>query len=238
MRVRIDSIIGGEAELWAVLFELHADMPAGWAVVGAQMVVLHAAAHGIPRPQRTRDVDVVVDLQTLQPASVADWLIRRDFKLAGSSGFGIGHEFQRGHLRIDVLASDHGGPRADRTTIPPARTVEVPGSRRAFHSIVPATVSVGEVEGQVPVPDWLAALILKARAALEFKQERARHLVDLALLLGLPVDLREFVAERSAKDRGTLSRAFELLDDEQWKLVASSVDPRAGRAAAALLTRE
>lgn len=51
----LDEPTDADLELWGALFDLAADLPTGWSVVGAQMVVVHAASHGIPRPVRTAD---------------------------------------------------------------------------------------------------------------------------------------------------------------------------------------
>lgn len=227
---------GPEAEMWPLLFQLSEDVPTGWAVVGAQMVILHAAAHGVARPTRTHDVDVLVDLQSLRPNEVARWLQDRGFELAGINPQGVGHEFVRGRLAVDVLATDHAGPRSDRRTVPPARTVEVPGGRGALKRLTTMRVMVGSQDGSLPVPDWIGALVLKARAAVELPG-RDKHLRDLALLLALPVDVFALAAELSRRERSHLRRAVSLLDDAAWSSLGGSVDARAGRAAARLITR-
>lgn len=234
--VTLSAVTGPEAELWPLLFELANDVPDGWALIGAQMVILHAAAHGVTRPVRTRDLDVLVDLRSLRPTEIVEWLHERGFELSGVSPEGVGHEFQRRQIRIDVLGTDHAGPRTDKTTVPPARTVEVPGGRRAIGRLTAARVTMGPVEGTLPLPDWLGALQLKARAALALS-DREKHLRDLALLLGLPVDVAGFAAGLSGKERTQLQRAFDLLDDATWSSVGGSVDLREARAAARLIGR-
>lgn len=225
-----------EGDLWPLLFELAEDVPHGWAVVGAQMVIIHAAAHGVTRPLRTGDVDVLVDLQSMRPQQIATWLQDRGFMLVSINTDGVGHEFRRRHLTIDVLATDHAGPRTDKTTVPPARTVEVPGGRRAASRLTSATINVGAKTGRLPLPDWIGALVLKARAAVEL-DAREKHLRDLALLLALPVDVLTFASELSRRERNQLQRAIDLISDEIWRSVSVSVNPRVGRAAARLVGR-
>lgn len=225
---------GPQADVWPVLFELADDLPRGWAVVGAQMVIIHAAAHHIARPLRTRDVDILVNLQAVRPQQIAQWLQNRGFHLASIDTDGVGHQFRRKHLSVDVLGTDHAGPRADTTTVPPARTVQVPGGRRAMNRLTSAAITMGSTSGAVPIPDWVGALVLKARAALEV-DGREKHLRDLALLLALPVDAFTFAAGMSGSERAQLQRAVDLLDDGVWRSLGARVDPRAGRAAARLV---
>jgi hypothetical protein len=236
LEVSLPAPTGPEVELWPLMFELARDLPDGWAVVGAQMVIIHAAAHGIARPTRTGDVDILVDLQSRRPREIARWFQARGFVLAGVSADGVGHAFRRGPLAFDVLATDHAGPRTDTTTVPPIRTVEVPGGRRAARRLITASMTVGSDAGVVPIPDWVGALLLKARAATDLGQP-ARHLHDLALLLALPVDVLGFAKELSDRERHQLQRAIDLLDDDIWRNVSGSVDARAGRAAARLVGR-
>lgn len=236
MKVQLPPPIGAEKEMWPLLFELNRDH-GGWALVGAQMVVLHAAALGVARPARTRDVDVLVDLQASSTSQISHWLKDRNFKLETVNSFGIGHRFERGELLVDVLASDKAGPRANLQTDPPARTVEVPGGRGASRRLVTAQVSAGKAQGRIPVPDWIGALSLKARAAARFQEERDKHLTDLALLLGLPVDLREQLEGASPKERRSVGKVAGLITDTHLRAIRHAVDVRNVRAAVTLLGR-
>lgn len=57
----------------------------------------------------------------------------------------------RGHLpsQWDVLAPEGHGPRADLTTTPPGRTLEVPGGTQALIRTELIPVRVGDAEGFV-----------------------------------------------------------------------------------------
>lgn len=173
MEVRLPPLEGHEREAWRLLFSLYEEFKSGWAVVGAQMVVLHAGAFGVPRPVRTVDTDVLVDVRAIDIQKVAGWLRSNEYDLDGISAEGIGHRFINinAGVRIDILSIDHSG-NADRTTVPPARTVEVPGGRNAIGRIIEASIETGELMGKVPLPGWLGAVTLKARAAVEFGSER------------------------------------------------------------------
>lgn len=226
---------GPDAEMWAVLLELAQAFPQGWAVVGAQMVILHCLAHDVERPVRTRDTDVVVDLRTLHTRQISRSLLNRGFELAGITPEGVGHRFVRGGAFIDVLAIDNLGIRGNPVTVPPARTVQVPGSRSALQRIERARVTVNSRSGEVPLPDWIGALLLKARAARAFREHREKHLQDIALLLGLPVDVATLRKSAGRSELKYILTAADLINDDVWTAVKSSIDPQVGRAAIALL---
>lgn len=237
MNVTLPPLAGAAAQVWPLLFDLAADQPTGWVLAGSQMVIVHAAAHGITRPLVTEDADVLVDIRHLPTAEVASWLQQHGIELQDVSPDGIGHRFRRGRLAIDVLSIDHAG-NADRTTVPPARTIQVPGGRRAVGRIQPATITTAEgATGTIPVPDWLGAVLLKARAAVNVPDQRPKHAQDLALLLSLPIDIPHWVDELAGRDRRHLRDASALLDETAWNAIAHVVDIRAGRAALALLTQ-
>lgn len=142
---------GPEAELWPELFLLAKMFPSRWALVGAQMVILHALAYGTARPTRTNDVDMMIDVRGLATRTISDHLLDRDFELEGIAADGVGHRFVRRGAVIDVLAIDHVGERVDTTTVPSAHTVPVPGGRGAFERLAFAEVLVNGVAGRVPV---------------------------------------------------------------------------------------
>lgn len=221
--------------MWPLLFELADARPHGWVLAGSQMVIIHAAAHGVSRPLVTEDADVLVDVRELATTDVAAWLREQGFELGEVSPEGIGHRFRRDRITIDVLAIDH-TTAANRTTVPPARTIEVPGGRRAVGRVTTATITTFEgATGAIPIPDWLGAVLLKARAVTAVAHQRAKHAQDLALLLSLPVDVREWGNELAGQDRKHLRRAQTLLDEPAWRAVAGAVDARLGRAALELL---
>lgn len=235
MNVTLPRLAGPLADVWPLLFQLADERPTGWCLVGSQMVILHAAAHGVERPLTTEDADVVVDIRQLPTMEIAQWLLDQQFQFQDVSPDGIGHRFHRGEVVVDVLAIDHADA-SSRTTIPSARTIAVPGGRRAMGRVIVATVTTDEIAGTVPVPDWLGAVLLKARAALRVVDERSKHLQDLALLLGLPEDIPRWTDELAGQDRKHLRRAGELLDETTLQAVGRAIDVRNARAALALLT--
>jgi hypothetical protein len=79
---------------WAVLLDMAEAFPAGWCLVGGQMVWLLAAEHDTHPPRATEDVDVVVDVRA-DPDGIqklCSWLEEQyGFDLEGISPEGIGH---------------------------------------------------------------------------------------------------------------------------------------------------
>jgi hypothetical protein len=57
---------------------------------------------------------------------------------------------------IDVLAPDNVGSRADLTTSPPGRTIQVPGGTQALSRAEHVRVAVGGRVGLIPRPNLLA----------------------------------------------------------------------------------
>lgn len=95
MNVTLPPLDGPIADLWPLLFRLTDERPDGWILVGAQMVILHAATYGIERPLVTEDADVVVDVRELATTDVALWLTAQQFELDAVSPDGVGHRFRR-----------------------------------------------------------------------------------------------------------------------------------------------
>lgn len=238
MEVTLPDAEATELQAWNLLFDLRTVHPKGWILVGAQMVVVHAARYQISRPVRTDDTDVLVDIRALRIREVAKWLQAQGLELEGVSADGIGHRFVRAGVSIDLLSIDHSGGTDNRLTLPPARTIEVPGGRHAINRAIQATLHIGEKTGTVPIPDWIGALVLKARAATAIPDVREKHLRDLALLLGLPVDLPTEVGGISGQEQKRIRKGAELITEEIWAGIRSSIDPRNAQAALSRLLGE
>jgi len=208
-------------EGWQTLLDLAEAFPAGWCLVGGQLVWLLAAEHGAVPPRATDDVDVVVDVRA-EPAgvrTVCSWLESRGLELEGINAHGIGHRYVRpadpgpGMVIFDVLAPDNVGPRAKLTTSPPARTVAAPGGRLALNSAEAVRVSIGGRAGTVMRPSLLAAILVKAAATtLATRTNRDRDWTDAAFLLSLVPDPIAMTAELVRADRTRLRRLTPLLD--------------------------
>jgi hypothetical protein len=125
-------------QLWHVLLDLSESLTVPWTLVGGQMVLLHALEHGQVPPVPSQDGDVVADLRADHGAlaQVVRQLATLGFALESISTDGLAHRYARSAqprpVLIDVLAPDGLGARADLTTSPPGRTIEVPGGTQAL----------------------------------------------------------------------------------------------------------
>lgn len=96
----LPSIPGHNDALWEALLQLaRTEALQEWTLIGGQMVPLHALEHGTTPIRLSTDIDVVVNARVV----------------AG----------RRERASIDVLAPEGLGNRADLTTTPPSRTLEV-----------------------------------------------------------------------------------------------------------------
>jgi hypothetical protein len=215
--------------IWQRLIELSALQPVGWTLVGAQMVALHGHEQGRKPPRGTSDADVLVNVRAVQDATerFSRMLVAQDFQLDGVSPEGIGHRFTDGTVKIDVLAPDGLDRRRARlTTIPPARTVSVPGGTQALGRTQLVDVRLGGLRGQIPRPDLLGAILLKARAVdVDDVPDAQRE--DLAFLLTLISDPRALATQLRGKERSWLRRRKNLLErgaQPWWRLPDEEAD--------------
>ena len=87
---------------------------------------------------------------------------------------------------VDVLAADFGERSRPHTTIPPARTVEVPGGRGLLADTRVVRVIHHGRSGVIECPSLMTAIVVKWRAFAETAVHRGdpdRHLRDAAMLL-------------------------------------------------------
>ncbi|HWJ09755.1 MAG TPA: hypothetical protein VNS46_10290 [Nocardioides sp.] len=216
-------------ELWHTLLDLGEQLEVPWALIGGQMVLLHAIEHGQVPPQVSQDGDVIADVRAVPGAltDVVAGLERRGFALQSMSADGLAHRYTRPAeprpVVIDVLAPEGLGERADLTTTPPGRTIEVPGGTQALSRTERITVVHEGRSGTVPRPTLLAAIVGKAAATALPGPDR--HYRDLALLCALVGDPFEVADQMTRKDRQRLRLASKLLDDSHpaWSLVPSAI---------------
>lgn len=191
---------------------------------------------GILPERETHDADAVVDVRVAPDvtARLSRYLARAGLVLAGIGTDHQGHRFVGAELSVDVLAPDNLGARATLTTIPPARTVEVPAGTRLLRAPRRVPVACGSAVALVPRPSLDAAIVGKA-AALTLPDAH-RHRTDLAFLLGLVHDVRAVRASLTRSDRRWLQYAAPLLDDQLvWR---AAPDAAAARAALRFLLRD
>jgi hypothetical protein len=208
-----------------------------WTLIGGQMVLLLGLEHGATPPRVSADLDTVVDVrlqrQGLQRYVAA--LGRLGFESAGVSPEGIAHRFQRGDIRIDVLAPEGTGSRADLRTVGKATTIGVKGGTYALRRSRQVEVQVGERTGTVPCPDLAGGILIKTRAAQDERSLKGpeRHYQDLAFLLTLVTDPSLVRGELGHRNRQHLRRARDNMGDTHsvWGLLSRA---DASRAIAAL----
>lgn len=218
-------------ELWDVLLDLGGlDIP--WSLIGGQMVLLHGLERGQTPPQVSQDGDVLGNIRADRSAlrDLVRELESRGFDLEGISTDGRAHRYVRGarprQVVVDVLAPEGVGTRADLTTTPPGRTVQVPAGTQALDRTEIVQVRHGRRTGPVPRPSLLAAVVGKA-AACRLPGDPARHLRDLAFLCALIEDPFAMREQMNAKDLSRLRTAAPLLADRealQWR----QLGPRLG----------
>src|SRR4051812_24755072 len=204
------------ASTWEAIAQLATLVPVErWAVVGGQMVAIHAALAGREPPRVTDDGDGVVDVRVFGRQAMRDMasaLTSIDFK-SSESPEGV-TRFERGHAKIDLLAPEGIGLNAE--TIPPGYAIQAPGTTQALDRAVHVVVDWGKDRVTVRCPSLLGAIIAKAASSKEIisitLDERLKHQRDLVFLLSLaadrPVDDLECMSgEMSRTDRKRLRAA-------------------------------
>lgn len=189
--VAIPELFGADKAAWHVVLDLaHADLPR-WVLAGGLMVHLHLYEAGaIPR-RATVDVDAVVDVSARAARATEEFSRRLQhdlhMRMEPPNADNIGHRFTRDDGAIvDVLAADFGERSRPHTTIPPARTVEVPGGRGLLADTEEVRVIHDGRSGMVERPSLIAAIVGKLRAFAEITVHEGdpdRHLRDAARLL-------------------------------------------------------
>jgi hypothetical protein len=220
---------------WETVLDIGRALPSGWTLIGAQMVALHGLELGRRMPRASADFDILVDIRVLSAGTerVARLLDGMDFELDEPSPDGVSHRFRSGHAIVDVLAPDGVGSRASLVTLPPARTVKVPGGSQAIRRTQSVEVRVGERRGRLPRPDLLGAILVKARA-VEVSDAPGAQLRDLAFLCTLVPDPRAMARGLRPTERRWLREPAELLGPSHlaWSGLEQAED---GRLALAIL---
>lgn len=237
--VQLPVFPGLDELLWLSLIELGGVRQGEWTLIGGQMVLLHAIEHGIQPPRVSTDLDALVNARVAVDSvrRFVSELESRGFELAGASPEGLAHRYSRDGVIIDVLAPEGLGPRADLTTTPPGRTLQVPGGTQALKRTEFVPVQILDSTGLVPRPSLLGAIICKA-AAVDVDDMPDAQRSDLALLLSMVEQPLMLANELSPKDRTRLRKRAEMNDPDQ--LAWRTLDPdgaNRGRAAFRLLSR-
>ena len=205
-----------DAAVWRLAQEvsgMFTDLP--WALIGGLMVRILEIEHGVQAPWLTGDVDTVLDVRIVSTATeeAAARLQAAGF-LPQRHDENLTYRFIRDKDIVDVLAPDHLGERAKRTTVPPDETIEALGSRQALNRRRMVTIDAGNGPFELPCPSLTGALVIKARVAenVQGRRSQDKHERDLARLLALVPDPLATRHELSRKERGYF-RARENMTD-------------------------
>jgi hypothetical protein len=152
--------------VWETIVDISGWFSAQWTLIGARMVQLHATSAGRVVPRVSLDADALADVRAMPGATakLSATLIERGFELVDMSTFGVAHRFVRDGVSIDVLAPDGLNTVKSRLTVGKLHTVQVPGGTQALHRTAIQRVRIGRRRGDIPVPNLLGAILLKARA--------------------------------------------------------------------------
>ena len=209
---------GSEGQVWSALLDVADAQPAGWTLVGALMVMLHAYETGIATARATRDIDAMVRVRGVAHATrkFTETLEHLGWELhpGHPTSDGIAFRYVKGEILFDALAPDGLGQRADLTTFGSARTVEIPGGSRALAHSRNVRVMLGGWTSEVPCPDLIGALTIKSRAAATDQgstsdphHRAARYVEDLAILYACADNLSVLADTMSRSERRALRDA-------------------------------
>lgn len=198
-------------------------------MVGAQMVFLLAYEHGLPIGRTSGDIDLMINVRALTDATqtASRTLARLGYDLDPPSPDGRAHRFRRGHAVVDVLAPDGAGPRTSLLTIPPGRTISVPGGSQALARTRQVPVLLEGRGLELPCPSLMGGILIKARA-VDVADDPDKHRRDLTLLLAAVADPRALRDELRPTEQGWLRRRHELLDPSHpaWRTTPNADEAR------------
>jgi predicted nucleotidyltransferase len=197
--------------LWELILDLAERLPpAGWVLVGGQMVMLHGRVADRVATRASEDVDVLADLLTDEAALTRCVRAVRDLDLQPRpDSVGKVYRFVReaDNACADILAPDSFPPRRRLRTVG-GDTIRVPGGTQALQRALQLQVVKDDRSATVPVPGLLGALVLKAAAWATDSRDRERHSGDAAFLASLITDP---IAERG-RFKGSDRKRLRLLD--------------------------
>jgi hypothetical protein len=191
IEVEIPEVSGAEHTAWHVVLDLaDAHLPR-WVLAGGLMVHLHLHEAGATPRRATTDVDSIVDVSVRAVRATEEFSRRLQndlhMRMEPPNTDGVGHRFARDDgAAVDVLAADFGEWSRPHITIPPARTVEVPGGRGLLADAEEVRVIHDGRSGAVERPSLVAAIVSKWRAFAEIAVHRGdpvRHIHDASRLL-------------------------------------------------------
>lgn len=238
---QVDAPAGGWPSPWPQLVEIaHAVPCTQWTLVGGLMVQLHAVRAGLPLTRATRDVDMILHVETGAATfgGVRRELERLGYRLREPVGSGPVHRFVRGAgdgETVDVMVADR-LPLKLHPKVLQRKVFAVPGGTSALRKTVNCEVTAGAGAVTLSIPDVLGALVLKGAAYLEDSRDRGRHLDDAAVLACAVTDPVGDRARMIGSDRKRIAALWTMLGDlghRSW--LATGTNSRRGHAALRVL---
>ena len=217
-----------DAAVWRLTREvsgMFADLP--WVLIGGLMVRILEIEHGVQTSWLTGDVDTVLDTRMVSTATEeAAARLQAAAFVPQRYDEDLTYRFIRDKDIVDVLAPDHLGERAKRTTVTPGETLEALGGRQALNRRRMVTIDAGNGRFGLPCPSLTGALVIKARVAdnVQGRRSQDKHERDLARLLALVPDPLAMRNELSHKERGYFGVRANMTDVDHvaWTDVPSA----------------
>jgi hypothetical protein len=240
MKVVLPAMAAPQEQAWLSLPSMTEILPAGWCLVGGQMVHLHCAERGSSPNRPTDDVDAVLDVRA-HPGILAGFtgaLMSLGFASAGESMAGHEHRWVKGGAQIDILIPRGIGERAARRRgATGGTTLETPGAQQALDRTELVDVEIAGRSGRVPRPSLAGALVIKAAAySVTGDIYRARHLQDLVVLSTLITRHDGLAAELGRRDRAYLRSALLAVQERRETWIGIEDGERGTAVLAALLS--
>lgn len=220
---------GGWAAPWPNVAEIETVLPhETWTLVGGLMAQLHGIHRGIDALRPTRDVDMVLHIETTRglasKAALALESIGYQLTPPLDDRNGTAHRFRRGASTVDLIASaadvvdvliaDHPAPSV-RERLRGRSMVAIEGGTQALKRTINARLQVtADHLTTVSVPSAFGAVVLKAAAYQADSRDRERHLQDAALLLAVIDDPYTERAGFAGSDRQRLQLLARILADD------------------------
>ncbi len=236
--IELPDFAGHADALWTALLDIGEGVSSEWVLVGGQMVLLHAIEHGAAWPRVSMDLDVIVNARVRAALrSFVSEIESLGFVVDAMSPELLAHRYRRGAAAIDVLSPEGLGERADLTTTPPGRTLQVPGGTQALQRAERIEYSYRGRTGSIPRPSLLGSIIGKA-CAVDVDDVPANQEIDFALLLSLVKDPFVLRDELTAKDRQRLRprRSMTEPNHRVWRQFGTAEGDRARTALRVLVT--
>ena len=232
---------GGWPPPWPQLVEIVQAIPhTQWTLVGGLMVQLHAAYARLALTRPTRDVDMLLHIETGAATfnGVREELERLGYTLHEPVGEGPVHRFVRGPdaaEMVDVMVADRLPPTL-RPKVLRRAVFAVSGGTSALRKTVNCEVDIGETTVTLSIPDVLGALVLKGAAYIEDNRDGDRHLDDAAVLACAATDPVGDRGRMIGSDLRRVTALRKVLQDENHRSwLATGGNARRGRAALQVL---